>query len=200
MNKHVDETHIHTNVDMNELQRIRRDIIKYKCNECKTVCDYKISIMDHLEREHKELLKTEIQTKDPIKKKKKVEKKIKPKIGGYCNTESYIGQSRYFYKCPQLKCKFRASIFWNLKVHMPIHVGAMFSCSLCDHSLRRKFDITEHLKENHKERIADLGNIRKGLDQFITCSCESCGFSGKSVEDFDEHMHTDHDLPKQLKS
>ena len=95
------------------------------------------------------------------------------------------------YQCPQ--CSFQTQIFWNLKVHLGTHIGSMFQCTLCDEEHKRKFNVMEHIRAEHKEK-RELTN-RRWLDNYIVCHCESCDITG-TVKEYDQHLHHQHHLPR----
>ena len=95
------------------------------------------------------------------------------------------------YQCPQ--CSFQTQIFWNLKVHLGTHIGSMFQCTLCDEEHKRKFNVMEHIRAEHKEK-RELTN-RRWLDNYIVCHCESCDITG-TVKEYDQHLHHQHQLPR----
>ena len=113
---------------------------------------------------------------------KKKRNKEKPKTG------------KGSFNCPE--CNFKSSIFRNLKVHLGIHIGSIFQCTLCEEVHRRKFNVMEHIRLKHqdKKRLAN----RKWVDMFIVCHCETCDVTGTVVE-YDQHLHTQHHLPRPTK-
>merc|ERR1712150_403035 len=98
---------------------------------------------------------------------------------------------RDHYQCPQ--CAFKTLIFWNLKVHLGTHIGSMFQCTLCEEEHKRKFNVMEHIRAEHKEK-RELTN-RRWLDNYIVCHCESCDITG-TVKEYDQHLHHHHQLPR----
>ena len=96
-----------------------------------------------------------------------------------------------YYQCPQ--CAFKTMIFWNLKVHLGTHIGSMFQCTLCEEEHKRKFNVMEHIRAEHREK-RELTN-RRWLDNYIVCHCESCDITG-TVKEYDQHLHLQHQLPR----
>ena len=210
MSEHIDMNHIRSNVDMKELLNIRSRFTMTKCLVCTERFDTRVDIANHMETEHREMLfekkeKYERCLKKKVEPPKELSKKKTPKLDNRDMKKVAVDtmkqkqrgprrSRRQLLKCPL--CAFKASIFWNLKVHIGTHIGAKFSCTLCTDNFKRKFHIMEHIRDSHKEEYEKhAGNNKSLSDSFVTCSCEVCDISEQSVEDFDEHLYRVHELP-----
>ena len=216
MHEHIDMNHIRSNVDMKELLNIRSKFTMTKCLVCTERFDTRVDFANHMEKEHREMLfekkeKYERCFKKKVEPPKELGKKKTPKLDPTGRVVSASRKKvtvdtmkqnqrgprrsrRQLLKCPL--CAFKASIFWNLKVHIGTHIGAKFSCTLCTDNFKRKFHIMEHIRDSHKEEYEKhAGNNKSLSDSYVTCSCEVCDISEQSVEDFDEHLYRVHELP-----
>ena len=199
MTEHIEESHVTgTNLKKRQLDDLHREHTSYICSVCAEVFEEMVEVIDHMEEEHMDQLERKNMVKqnkgesDPRKFEEKANEKTPLKV----RTKPH-GPKGKMIQCPQ--CSFKTYILWNLKVHLGTHIGAMFGCTVCNEKFRRKFDLTEHIRENRPDsKMANSGyssETKKWLDSMTNCSCEVCGFSKKSVSDYDEHLHAVHNLP-----
>ena len=195
MTEHIEESHVTaTNFKKKQLDVLHREHTSYICSVCAEVFEEMVEVIDHMEEEHmdqlerKSMVKQNKEESDPRKANEKTPLKMRTKPHG---------PKGKMIQCPQ--CSFKTYILWNLKVHLGTHLGAMFGCTVCHEKFRRKFDLTEHIRDKHPDpKMANSGyssETKKWLDSMTNCSCEVCGFSKKSVSDYDEHLHAVHELP-----
>ena len=193
MDEHIEESHVTANVNKKQMVDLHRDYTSYICSVCAEVFEEIVEVIDHMEEEHLDQL--ERKTTKQIKRQDS-ESEPTEKTPAKLRTKPHGPKGRMI-QCPQ--CSFKSYILWNLKVHLGTHLGAMFCCTVCDEKYRRKFDLTEHIRDKHPDPVmANSGyssGTKKWLDSMTVCSCDVCGFSGKSVTEYDEHLHTVHNLP-----
>ena len=206
MNDHVDENHIHQNVNKKELEKIRSDCIGYTCYECKDSFSKWSEVLSHTLKEHGDFDFNEIY---PLKIRRMAAGKRSTMRKNYLvftdpkfttnldNNTSAVSQGKLIkgpnkrlLRCPL--CRFNTSTYLNLKVHFVTHLGAKFTCTLCNLNYKTKFDAMEHVKNRHSDKAP--GN-RKWIDTYIMCACEVCDFKGNPVESFDDHLVKEHKLP-----
>ena len=206
MNDHVDENHIHQNVNKKELEKIRSDCIGRTCYECKDSFSKWTDVLRHTLQEHADF---NFQEKPPMKirrviknynfQRKKYHVFTDPRYTtNLDNNTAKVTKGKLIrdpdkglLQCPQ--CRFNTSTHWNLKVHFVTHLGARFTCTICDYDSKTKFEVMEHMMEKHSDK-SDPDN-RKWVDSYITCACKVCDFKGKSVTSFDHHLFKEHSLP-----
>ena len=109
---------------------------------------------------------------------------------GTVRKKENVESGKSSFDCPE--CNFKSSIFWNLKVHLGTHIGAVFQCTICEEEHKRKFNLMEHIRHSHQEK-REITN-RKWVDSYIVCHCESCDITG-TVKEYDQHLHRQHNLP-----
>ena len=198
--EHVDYNHVHSNVNEKELRQLRLQCINYRCMVCADDFEIKSDLTTHMETEHRDVLYTKksdlrrnfvdysiVEGSSPKEQILEAKPLRKERIPKKFVSKTAKGASKFLH-CPQ--CAFKTIIHWNLKVHLGTHIGAKFSCTLCDEGFKRKFDLTEHIRARHPEQ-----GERQQLDTLVLCSCEVCDISGQSVAAFDQHLHSVHNLP-----
>ncbi|KAJ2938570.1 hypothetical protein O0L34_g13068 [Tuta absoluta] len=95
---------------------------------------------------------------------------------------------------PELHCPFCVSVFsasrrllHHLNQHSEENIENIFIC--CNTSYSDKIEYVKHLQEKHSNAV-------------ISTNCKSCGYTGKTIEDLQEHIteaHGDNDKPKEKK-
>ena len=164
---HIGEKHLPAELQSNEKKQFKRNNTKYKCNNCSLFVESYFDLLEHMKDNHaKELV---------------IRKTRKQRVAKNNN-----GLQR-MHKCPH--CNFTANFNSSLKVHIGIHINAMFSCNICDVKKKQRSQVVMHVKKEHgmKLKLKYKGWCRR----YVSGYCTDCDFLGSS-RDYDEHLQETH--------
>jgi hypothetical protein len=163
---------------------------KYKCSVCNELQSNRLDLLAHMREAHEDILLSEANPRNKHSNTQGTKSKSEKKNMG---TKMKCSSKRRLLCCPQAKCRFKTGLIGNLRVHLGNHLGSKFSCTICDKKSKTRFQLTTHMKDDHKQHqnMQDQG----WCDEFISFYCKVCDLTGTSKM-FDQHLEKVHYLPK----